>query len=128
MGLWDNLQLDVTAAFDPIRLPLAEIRQMSEGLVVELGGLADNQISLMVDAQTVARGRLVVVGDRFGVVIEKLEQTPVEGANADVSFAPPPAPQQQPQAGGDMDLFDQPGEQQPGNDDFINDGGNDDLI
>lgn len=71
--LWDNLLIEVNAEFEPIKLPLHQLKQMSEGLVVELGDLSRNAIALQVEGKTVAHGELVIVGDRFGVRIVRVE-------------------------------------------------------
>jgi flagellar motor switch protein FliN/FliY len=72
-SLWDNLMIEVTAEFDPIRLPLKQIKQMSEGLVVEMGDLIHNRICLQVEGKTLAWGDLIIVGDKFGIRINRVE-------------------------------------------------------
>ncbi|MEB3245288.1 MAG: FliM/FliN family flagellar motor switch protein [Vampirovibrionales bacterium] len=67
-----RLSVDVYAEFEPQRLPLAQIRQMSEGLLVDIGALSQNRVRLHVDGKTVAIGELVIVGDRYGVLITKI--------------------------------------------------------
>ncbi len=88
--LWDNLMIEVNAEFEPIRLPLKQLKQMSEGLVIEMGDLVHNQICLQVEGKTLARGELLIVGDKFGIRISKVEATagsasPVQQAAADAS-------------------------------------------
>lgn len=75
--LWDNLMIEVGAEFEPVKLPLKQLKQMSEGLVVELGDLVHNRISLQVEGKTLAYGELVIVGDKFGV---RVSQVVVDGA------------------------------------------------
>lgn len=74
-SLWDNLMIEVSAEFEPIKLPLKQLRQMSEGLVVELGDIIDNRLCLQVEGRTLAWGELVVVGDKFAVRISQVEAT-----------------------------------------------------
>lgn len=99
--LWDNLMIDVGAEFEPVKLPLKQLKQMSEGLVVELGDLVHNRISLRVEGKTLAYGELVIVGDKFGV---RVSQVLVDGAPSSQEAALPaqssahtqqPAPQQE---------------------------------
>ncbi|MBX2861310.1 MAG: FliM/FliN family flagellar motor switch protein [Vampirovibrio sp.] len=75
--LWDNLMIDVHAEFSPVSLPLRQLKQMTEGLIVELGALSGNQIRLHVEGKTIADGELVIIGDQFGVRITGL--TPENG-------------------------------------------------
>lgn len=71
-ALWDSLMIDVSASFDPIKMPLANIKQMSEGLIVEVGDIVHNQMTLMVDGKPLAKGELVIVGDHFGLRVTGL--------------------------------------------------------
>lgn len=71
-GLWDDLQIDVHAQFAPTRIPLRQLRQMSEGLVVEVGDLLHNEVQLVANGKALAKGHLVMVGDKFGVLVTAL--------------------------------------------------------
>lgn len=69
---WENLQVDLVATFQPMKFPIKRLKEISEGLVLEVTGLMDNQITLCVDGQPVAWGELVVVGDKFAVRVQGL--------------------------------------------------------
>jgi flagellar motor switch/type III secretory pathway protein FliN len=69
---WNHLMVELTAEFEPFQLPLGEVRAMSEGLLVELDDLAHNQLTIHSQGTRIAQGRLVVVGDRFAVRIDKV--------------------------------------------------------
>ncbi len=71
-ALWDSLMIDVSAKFDPIRMPLANVKQMSEGLIVEIGDMIHHQMTLMVDGKPLAKGELVIVGDTFGLRVTQM--------------------------------------------------------
>jgi len=86
-AFWNQVHIDVHAEFMPVRLPLDELKQMSEGLVVDVGSLAQNAIRLHVDGKTVAYGELVIVGDRFGVRIQQLNNGAEAAAPPKVSLA-----------------------------------------
>lgn len=72
-NLWDSIQVDMTAEFDKVKLPLGELKSIEEGLIVDLCSVYDNKISLKVGGKTVALGELVIINDRFGVKIEKVQ-------------------------------------------------------
>jgi flagellar motor switch protein FliN/FliY len=81
--LWDHLLIDVHAQFEPTRLPLQHLKQMSEGLVVDVGSLLDNKVSLVANGKALAQGQLVVVGDRLGVLVTSMlgtRDTTAQGA------------------------------------------------
>lgn len=77
-NIWDNVQVDVLAKFSKVKLSLGELRQMSEGSVVELDHVYDNKVVLEVEKKTVAKGELVIIGDKYGVRITETYANPTE--------------------------------------------------
>lgn len=71
-AIWDNLQVEVAAEFKKIKLPLGELRNMTEGLVVEVASMVNNEVRLHIDGKDLALGELVIVGDKYGVMINKV--------------------------------------------------------
>lgn len=99
-AIWDNIQVEVAAEFKKIKLPLGELRNMTEGLVVEVASIADNEIRLNIDGEDLAIGELVIVGDKYGVMINKVlhkhfpepePQLPQQINNDDEDFTSPNA-------------------------------------
>lgn len=74
--IWDSLQVDVSAEFEKIKMTLGELRQISEGLVVDIAPMVKNEITLSVENKTVASGELVIIGDKYGVKITKVYHDP----------------------------------------------------
>jgi flagellar motor switch/type III secretory pathway protein FliN len=107
-NLWDNLMIEVNAEFAPIKLPLKQLKQMTEGLVVEVGDLANSQIILQVEGKTLAQGELIIVGDKFGVRlthVEGLEQpAPMAVAEASEAVEEPAANTEPDEADNEDDL------------------------
>lgn len=75
-SLWDNLMIEVGASFEPIKLPLKQLKQMTEGLVIEMGDLVHNRIALQVEGKTLAWGELLIVGDKFAVRVNQVAPEP----------------------------------------------------
>lgn len=71
-NIWDNIQVSLTATLAPVQLPLKELKEISEGLVVELADVVDNQVTLHVEGRSIATGELLIVGERFGVRVNKV--------------------------------------------------------
>lgn len=71
-SLWDNLPVEVSATFNPIRMPLKQLKEIEQGLVIEVGDLMDNRVLLEVEGHAVAWGELVILGDKFAVRIQGL--------------------------------------------------------
>jgi flagellar motor switch protein FliN len=107
-ALWDNLMIEVGAEFEPIKLPLKQLKQMTEGLVIEMGDLVHNRVCLQVEGKTLAWGELIIVGDKFGVRVCKVDPAHSSGGTggaepmpaqmaSDMAALPPAAPQPAPQ-------------------------------
>ena len=71
-NMWDSIQVDVNAEFEKVKLTLGELKQISEGLVVDIGSVYDNRIDLKVEDKIVASGELIIINDRYGVKINKI--------------------------------------------------------
>ncbi|MCK7485725.1 MAG: FliM/FliN family flagellar motor switch protein [Bacillus subtilis] len=59
------------AEFKKIKMSLGELKQITEGLVIDIASIAQNEIVLHVDEEKIASGELIIVGDRYGVKITK---------------------------------------------------------
>ena len=74
-NLWDSIQVDMIAEFDKVKITLGELKNIEEGLIVDLCSVYDNNVALKVGGKTVAEGELVIINDRFGVRIENINDT-----------------------------------------------------
>ncbi len=79
-NMWDSILVDVIAEFDNVKLTLGELKQISEGLVIDVGSVYDNKIKLRVENQVIATGELVILNDRYGVRIDNVKKTKEEVA------------------------------------------------
>lgn len=77
-NLWDSIEVEMNAEFDAVKITLGELRNIENGMVVDLTSLYDNNVTLKVENKPVASGTLVIVNDRYGVKINKV----LEGENA----------------------------------------------
>ena len=71
-NMWDTILVDVVAEFDNFKLTLGELKQISEGLVIDVGSVYNNKVKLKVAKQVVASGELVILNDRYGVRIDNV--------------------------------------------------------
>lgn len=71
-NMWDTIQVEIGAEFERVKLSLGELKQISEGLVVDIGSVYDNRIDLKVEDKIVASGELVIINDRYGVKINQI--------------------------------------------------------
>ena len=87
-NIWDSIMVDISAEFDSVKIPLGEIKQISEGLVVDMGSLYENKVYLKVENKVIAEGELVIINDRYGVKVDKVidenhNEEPVSDISAD---------------------------------------------
>ena len=73
-NMWDSILVDIVAEFDNVKLTLGELKQISEGLVIDVGSVYDHKIKLRVENQIVATGELVILNDRYGVRIDNVKK------------------------------------------------------
>ncbi|MBR2430452.1 FliM/FliN family flagellar motor switch protein [bacterium] len=84
-NLWDSIQVDMSAEFDKVKLTLGELKNIEEGLVVDLCSVYDNKVSLKVGGKLIASGDLVIINDRFGVKINNISPTNNESETKSIS-------------------------------------------
>ncbi len=96
-NLWDSIEVDMYAEFDPVKISLGDLKKIEEGLVVDVAALYDNKVTLRVENKVIGHGELVIINDRYGVKIseivdeEEVEeeiQAPAQKAEKPVPVAP----------------------------------------
>ena len=75
-NLWDSIQVEMGAEFDKVKISLGELKNIEQGLVVDLASVYSNNITLKVEEKVIATGELVIVNDRYGVKINKIFAEP----------------------------------------------------
>ena len=71
-NIWDSLQVEVNAEFQQIKMTLGELRQITEGLVLDVAPIVQNEITMHVEGKKIANGELVIIGDRYGIKLTKI--------------------------------------------------------
>ena len=71
-NIWDSIEVDMYAEFDSVKITLGELKNIEEGLVVDLTSLYNNNVTLKVEGNPIATGSLVIVNDRYGVKINEV--------------------------------------------------------
>lgn len=80
-NIWDSIEVDMYAEFDSVKITLGELKNIEDGLVVDLTSLYNNNVTLKVEGNPIATGSLVIVNDRYGVKINEV----LAGDNAGTS-------------------------------------------
>lgn len=106
---WDLIQVDMSAEFEKIKMPLGELRQISKGLIVDLADVYKNEITLKVENNAIAKGELVIIDDKYGVLIKEIyteEAKEAQQAEAIQESAAPAATASSEDSDDDFDLED----------------------
>lgn len=71
--LLTDLPVELTAQFQSVNMPLQKIMELEVGGVLPLDLLLDNELVLMAPGnKPIAQGELVIVGNKFGLKITKI--------------------------------------------------------
>lgn len=71
-NLWDDIQIEINAEFEKVKMTIGELKQITQGQIVDLGSVFDNEISLFVEDKIVAKGQLVIINDKYAVKLDKV--------------------------------------------------------
>lgn len=89
-NMWDNIQVEMEAEFEKVKITLGELKNIEEGLVLDLSSVYDNKITLKVEDKPIAQGELVIINDRYGVRVDTVFAS--DKASQPQSAPPPQAP------------------------------------
>ena len=70
--IWDSLEVDVNASFEKIKVKLGDLREITEGLVIDIAPIANNKVFIDVEGRQLATGDLVIIGDKYGIKITEI--------------------------------------------------------
>lgn len=110
-NMWDVIPVEISAEFEKVQITLGELKQISEGAIVDIGTIYENKIYLKVENKPIAYGELIIINDKYAVRVEEVFADKQKTAPAVPQQRAAVAPQPQPQQS-------QPAEQQAGGDDF----------
>ena len=63
----ENIDVKLTVEVGSAELKIRELLRLNEGAVIELGRLAGNPLDILVNGTMIAKGEVVMVGERFGI-------------------------------------------------------------
>ena len=93
-NVWDDIQIELNAEFEKVKMTIGELKQISQGQIIDLGSIFDNEISLFVEDRKVAKGELIIINDRYAVRLNEVLSTNTNK----VAIEPKPQAQAKPQA------------------------------
>lgn len=81
LRLLENIGVSLTVEVGRTELTIRDLLRLSEGSVIELNRLAGDPLDVLVNGTPIAKGEVVMVGDRFGIRFGQII-TPEERADA----------------------------------------------
>ncbi len=97
-NVWDDIQIEINAEFEKVKMTLGELKQISQGQIVDLGSILENEISLFVEDKKVAKGELIIINDRYGVRLNEIYNSKPQSAPKPISSPQAQNSAQKPQA------------------------------
>ena len=74
-NVWDDIQIELNAEFEKVKMTIGDLKQISQGQIIDLGSIFDNEISLFVEDRKVAKGELIIINDRYAVRLNEVLST-----------------------------------------------------
>jgi flagellar motor switch protein FliN len=72
LGLVKNVKVKLSTSLGAASLTVAELAELKDGSILTLDKGVDDTLDLVLEGQTIAQGRLVAVGDHFGICITEV--------------------------------------------------------
>lgn len=67
LGMLSSVKLKMTVEVGRTQITIEELLRLSEGAVVELDRMAGDPLDILVNGTPIAKGEVVIVGERFGI-------------------------------------------------------------
>jgi flagellar motor switch protein FliN/FliY len=67
LGMLGNVKVRMTVEVGRTQITIEELLKLNEGSVVELDRMAGDPLDILVNGTPIAKGEVVVVGERFGI-------------------------------------------------------------
>jgi flagellar motor switch protein FliN len=72
--IFDNIPVELSVELGRATLNLYEILNVAKGDIIELEKIIGDPLNLVINGQIIARGEVVVVDNKYGIKITKVEQ------------------------------------------------------
>lgn len=71
-SMWDSIPVEILAEFDKVTINLGELKQISEGVIVDIANIYENKITLKVEGKPIANGELIIINDKYAVRVDEV--------------------------------------------------------
>ncbi len=76
MATLETVALDISVVLGRSRMPIHQLLRMGRGAVIELDAAETDEVEILANDQAIARGKVVVNGNRIAVEIAELLRRP----------------------------------------------------
>ena len=67
LRILENIEVNLTVEVGSAELKIRDLLRLSEGSIIELDRLAGDPLDILANGTTIAKGEVVMVGERFGI-------------------------------------------------------------
>jgi len=78
MAVLDDIRLDISVMLGQTTMPVHQLLRMGRGAVIELDASEDDDVIILANSMPVARGAIVVIGNRIAVEVKSVLKRPVD--------------------------------------------------
>lgn len=68
----ESVKVDISVVVGRAKLPMQQLLRMGRGAVIELDAKQADQVLILANNKAVAKGEIVVQGDRIGVTVTEM--------------------------------------------------------
>ncbi len=68
----ESVKVDISVVVGRAKLPMQQLLRMGRGAVIELDAKQSDQVMILANNKAVAKGEIVVRGDRIGVTVTEM--------------------------------------------------------
>ena len=68
----ESVKVDISVVVGRAKLPMQQLLRMGRGAVIELDAKQTDQVVILANNKAVAKGEIVVQGDRIGVTVTEM--------------------------------------------------------
>jgi flagellar motor switch protein FliN len=74
----DKVSVDITVVLGTTEMPIHQVLRLGRGAIIELDATEDDAVSILANNLTVAKGTVVVNGNRIAVEVGELLRRPAD--------------------------------------------------
>jgi flagellar motor switch protein FliN/FliY len=78
LGTFDKVSIDITVVLGTTAMPIHQVLRLGRGAIIELDSSEDDAVNVLANNLPVAKGTVVVNGNRIAVEVNELLARPLD--------------------------------------------------